>query len=60
MPLVQIEWVEGRTIEQKREIARRVTDTLTQVAGCPAEAVTVIFNDHPRHDIAKAGKLMSD
>jgi 4-oxalocrotonate tautomerase len=60
MPVVNIEWLEGRTVAQKREIAKKVTETLVQVIACPAEAVTVIFNDHPRHDIAKAGKLYSD
>lgn len=60
MPIVNVDWLEGRTVDQKREIARRVTDAIVDVSGCPAAAVTVIFTDHPRHDIAKAGKLMSD
>ncbi len=60
MPIVSIEWLEGRSVEQKRQISRRVTDAITEVSGCAAEAVTVIFTDHPRHDIAKAGKLLSD
>jgi 4-oxalocrotonate tautomerase len=60
MPILNVNWLEGRTAEQKRELAKRFTDALTQVTGCPAEAVTVIFSDHPRTDIAKAGKLYSD
>ena len=60
MPLVTIRVLEGRTVEQKRELSKRFTDALTEVTGCPAEAVTVIFSEHPRTDIAKAGKLMSD
>ena len=60
MPIVNIDWLEGRTQEQKREIVRRVTDVIVEVTGCPPEAVTVIFTDHPRHDIGKAGKLLSD
>ncbi len=60
MPIVNIDWLEGRTVEQKREIARRITEVIVEVAACPPEAVTVIFTDHPRHDIAKAGKLLSD
>jgi 4-oxalocrotonate tautomerase len=60
MPIVSIEWADGRSADQKREIARRVTNALTEVAGCAPEAVTVMFTDHPRHDIAKGGKLMSD
>jgi 4-oxalocrotonate tautomerase len=58
MPIVNIDWVEGRTVEQKAEISKQVTDTMTTVTGCPAEAVTIIFTDHPRSDIAKAGKLL--
>ncbi|MBI5440476.1 MAG: tautomerase family protein [Deltaproteobacteria bacterium] len=60
MPIINVDWLEGRTVPQKREIARRMTDAVVEVTGCPAEAVTVIFTDHPRHDIAKAGKLMAD
>ena len=60
MPIVNVDWLQGRTVEQKREIAKRFTDALTQVTGCAVESVTVIFSEHPRTDIAKAGKLMSD
>ncbi len=60
MPIVNIDWLEGRTQEQKREIVRRVTEVIVEVTECPPEAVTVIFTDHPRHDIGKAGKLLSD
>ncbi len=60
MPIVNVDWADGRTPDQKREIAKGFTEVMTRVAGCPAEAVTVIFTDHPRTDIAKAGKLMSD
>ena len=60
MPIVNIDWLEGRTVEHKREIARRVTDAIVEVSACKPEAVTVIFTDHPRHDIAKAGRLLAD
>ncbi|MBI5446822.1 MAG: tautomerase family protein [Deltaproteobacteria bacterium] len=60
MPIVEITWFEGRTVDQKREIARRVTDTLVEVVSCPPEAVSIVFNDRPRHDLAKAGKLACD
>ena len=60
MPIINIDWFAGRTIEQKKEIAKRITDVVADVAGCPADAVTVIFNDKPRHDIAKGGKLSAN
>lgn len=60
MPIVNIDWLDTRTVEQKRVIARKVTEALVEASGCTPEAVTVIFSDHPRHDIAKAGKLLCD
>lgn len=57
MPIVSIDWFEGRSVEQKQEIAQKVTDTIVEVSGCAPEAVILVFNDRPRHDIAKAGKL---
>jgi len=59
MPIVNIDWVE-RSVEQKRELSKRVTDAVAEVAGCPAEAVTIIFTEHPKSDVAKAGKLLCD
>jgi 4-oxalocrotonate tautomerase len=60
MPIVNIDWVEGRTVEQKSKIAEQVTETFTSVTGCSAQAITIIFTDHPKSDIAKGGKLLSD
>ena len=60
MPIVNIDWVDTRTVEQKREVAKRVTDAMVEVTGCSPEVVTIIFTDHPKHDIAKAGSLLSD
>ncbi|TLN02059.1 4-oxalocrotonate tautomerase [bacterium] len=58
MPIVNIDWLEGRTVEQKRKLAEEITDSFVKNTGCPPEAVTIIFTDHPGHEIAKAGKLL--
>ncbi|MBP2626466.1 MAG: 4-oxalocrotonate tautomerase [Firmicutes bacterium] len=60
MPIVQIDMIEGRTVEQKRELAKKVTEVICETASCPAEAVTIVIRDAAKHDIAKAGILMSD
>jgi 4-oxalocrotonate tautomerase len=60
MPIVNIDWLDTRTVDQKREIASKVTELFVAVTGCPAAAVTIIFTDHPKHDIAKAGTLLSE
>jgi len=60
MPIIQVDLLEGRTVEQKRAFAKAVTELATQTLACPPEAVQVVFNDKPRHDWAKAGVLMLD
>lgn len=57
MPVVTIEWYEGRSPEQKREIAARLTELLTEVGGMSADQVWVRFVDSPRSDWAIGGKL---
>jgi len=60
MPIVQIDFLEGRSVEQKRELAKRVTEAVCETAKCPPEAVTIILRELPKTDIAKAGTLMCD
>ncbi len=45
MPFVNIRIVEGHSQERKDEIARRVTDTIAEVAKLPKEAIWVVFED---------------
>jgi 4-oxalocrotonate tautomerase len=60
MPLVQIDFAEGRTVEQKRDLAQKVTTAICETANCPPESVTIVIRDLPKTNISKAGKLMSD
>lgn len=60
MPIVHIELLEGRTIEQKREMVKRVTEVLTETVNCPKEAVTIVISEMPKSHLAKAGVLQSD
>jgi 4-oxalocrotonate tautomerase len=45
MPFVNIRILEGHPQERKDEIARRVTETICEVAQLPKEAVWVVFED---------------
>ncbi len=60
MPIIQIDWVEGRTVDQKRELAKKVTAAVCEAGKCPPEAVTIIIRDLPKTDIAKAGVPLAD
>ena len=50
MPVVRVSFYEGRSPEQKREIAEIITDALVRVAGSKREAVNVLFDNHARED----------
>lgn len=60
MPIVQIDLLAGRTVEQKRELARRVTEVITETAKCQADAVKIIIRDMPQENYASAGVLRID
>ena len=60
MPRVKIELIEGRTVEQKREVAAAVTRAVVEGFGVAPDVVTVRFEEVPAHNMAKAGVLRSD
>ena len=60
MPLVQITMLTGRTTEQKRKLAQRITDVMVEEAGAHREAVIVTFQEVSRESYASAGVLMAD
>ena len=55
MPVVTIEWFEGRSADQKREIAERLTNLLADVGKMPADQVWIRFVDSPKSEWAIGG-----
>ena len=45
MPFVNIQILEGHPKERKDEIARRITEAISELAQLPKEAIWVIFED---------------
>lgn len=60
MPLVQVTLLKGRTTEQKRKIAERITDVMMEEAKTPRDGVVVTFVDVERDSYARGGVLMVD
>ncbi len=60
MPIVQIELIEGRTVEQKRVLAENVTKAIVESLNCPETAVSIIMREMQTDNFAKAGKLWCD
>lgn len=51
MPFVEVHWYEGRSDDQKAEIAKRIEEALVDVAGVPREHCWVRFSDAARADL---------
>lgn len=60
MPILQVEILKGRTVEQKREMVRKVTDAVTETLNCPKEAVRIIIREMEFENFAHAGILKVD
>ena len=60
MPLVTIKLIEGRNIEQKRGMAKDVTEAIVKNVGCPPTAVQIEIVDLKPENLAQGGKLFSD
>ncbi|HUL00781.1 MAG TPA: 2-hydroxymuconate tautomerase family protein [Nitrospirota bacterium] len=59
MPIVQIDMLQ-RTVEQKREMVKRITQAIVEIANVPPESVTIIIRDMPKENLGKAGLLRCD
>jgi 4-oxalocrotonate tautomerase len=57
VPEVYIYMVEGRTVDQKRAVAREVTDALIRNLNVPPEGVVVQFVEAPRDSKARAASF---
>ena len=57
MPIVTVEWYEGRSPEQKRELAEKLTDLLVDVGKTPREHVWIRFVDSPKSEWAMGGEV---
>lgn len=60
MPLVTIKIIEGRTAEQKRGMAKDVTEAIVKNIGCPPAVVQIDIVDLKPENVAQGGKLFSD
>ena len=60
MPIVQVELLKGRTVEQKRAMIEKVTAAICETTNCPAETVSIIIREMEKENYAHAGVLQCD
>jgi 4-oxalocrotonate tautomerase len=59
MPFVIVEMWEGRTVDQKKQLAKGITEAFVNI-NVPPEAVHIVFKDNPKSCWAQGGKLASE
>ncbi len=59
MPLVQVTMLTGRTADQKRKLAQRITDAMVEEAG-PPRGRRGDFQEVSKESYASGGVLMAD
>ncbi|CAM3386227.1 4-oxalocrotonate tautomerase [Streptococcus pluranimalium] len=57
MPFVTIDLFEGRSDEQKAQLAREVTEVVSRVASAPKEAIHIFINDMPEGSYFPQGEV---
>ena len=57
MPIVTIEWYEGRDPDQKKEIAEKLTDLLVEVGKTERSHVWIRFVDSSKEDWSMGGEI---
>ena len=60
MPNVTIEWLEGRTLDQRRKVIEAITDALVEHADANRERVQVTFRDMSKENWGRGGVLGCD
>ena len=60
MPLIQVTMLTGRTADQKRKVAQRITDVMVEEAAAHREAVVITFNEVSKESYASGGVLIAD
>lgn len=58
MPVVTVEWLEGRTSQQKAQLADALTKAFVEIAKVQKEQVWIVFRDVKRSDWAMSGALL--
>lgn len=60
MPFIQIYMVEGRTVDQKREMAKVVTKEVARIAKVGENRVKIYFTDIKKENVVDGGILKID
>ncbi|TDF91040.1 2-hydroxymuconate tautomerase [Paenibacillus piri] len=60
MPFITIKVMEGKTVEQKREMVDKVTELVSNTWSTPKDRIFIFFEDLRKEDYGKQGMLFID
>jgi len=60
MPIIQVNLLEGRTVDQKRKFVTDVTEAVVKSLNVKPDTVRIIIHEMAKHQYAIAGILVSD
>jgi 4-oxalocrotonate tautomerase len=60
MPVLTINMIQGRTLDQKRSLVDEVTKAVCKTISVSPDRVRIIINEVPEDSYAIAGELMLD
>ncbi|HAQ22007.1 MAG TPA: 4-oxalocrotonate tautomerase [Acidimicrobiaceae bacterium] len=60
MPIIRVEMFPGRTVDQKRDLVRELTDGFVRACGGAGDRLHVVITEVEREDWGVGGELMSD
>lgn len=58
MVVIQVEWLAGRSPEQKEALVAEITDAVSRIGGAQQENVHIVVHDIPSTNWGKAGELV--
>ena len=59
MPFVNVKMLKGRTQDQKRDLARAITDAMVEICGAPEEGTMVVIEEFEPDQWAVGGTMVS-
>lgn len=60
MPIIDVHILEGKTLDQKRNLVKGITEVCVAELGVKPEQVRIIYSEMKKEDFSLAGKLMCD
>ena len=59
MPFIHVHWFEGRSDQQKAELAKRITEAIVEVGKTTPDHVWIKFDDSKKSDWTIGGEQQS-